>query len=168
MATKKDKKARRLSRERKIQRSTQPLSGQQVLLKRARTSKHFKDTKVIASPPGTEKMSEVILRFAEPLKDEYGDVPPHMIRLALLVWNASFLKEDAHKQAIRSIVEIVPATEREVRLEMLLTISMLLERKVKYFSNNKRVIMDYHITISDHRLNLDVVSTVAKDDTPDT
>ncbi len=79
MAAKKDKKARRLARKRKVQRSTQP-SGQQILLKRARTSEHFKDAKVIVNPAGTEKMSAVILRFAEPLQDEYGVVPPKMIQ----------------------------------------------------------------------------------------
>jgi hypothetical protein len=167
MAAKKDKKTRRLARKRKTQRSTQPSSGQQILLKRARTSEHLKDNKVIVSPPGTEKMSEVILRFAEPLQDEYGVVPPNMIRLAILVWNASFLPEDTQKQAIKNIVEIVPVTEREARREMILAISMLLERKENYFSDNKRVIMDYHITESAHRLNLDVVSTVAEGYDPD-
>jgi len=168
METKKNKQARRLARKRKTQRSTQPLSGQQILLKRARTSEHFKDTKVIVSPHGIEKISEVILRFAEPLQDEYGVVPPNMIRLAIPVWNASFLREDAQKQAIKNIVKIVPVTEREARREMILIISMLLERKENYFADNKRIIMDYHITESAHRLNLDVVSTVAEDHTPDT
>ncbi len=101
MAAKKDKKARRLARKRKIQRSTQP-SGQQILLKRARTSEHFKDTKVIASPPGTEKMSEVILRFAESLQDKYGVISPNMIRFAILIWNASLMPEDTQKQAIHN------------------------------------------------------------------
>ena len=167
MAAKKDKKARRLARKRKAQRSTQP-SGQQILLKRARTSEHFKDTKVIASPPGTEKMSEVILRFAESLQDEYGVVSPNMIRFAILIWNASLMPEDTQKQAIQDIAKAVPDADREVQQGMILAISVLLERKEKYFGDNKRFIVDYQITESDHRINLNVVSTVAKDDTHDT
>ncbi len=166
MAAKKDKKARRLARKRKIQHSTQP-SGRQILLKRARTSEHLKDAKVLVSPAGTEKMSAVILRFAEPLQDEYGVVPPSMIRFAILVWNASLLPKDAQQKAIQDIVKIVPVAEREVRQDMVLAINMLLESKAKYFADNKRYIMDYHITESAHRINLNVVSTVAEGYDPD-
>jgi len=62
MAVKKDKKARRLARKRKEQRRT-PSSGQQILLNRVRASQHFHNTQVMVNPAGTEKMSEVILRF---------------------------------------------------------------------------------------------------------
>jgi hypothetical protein len=81
MTAKKDKKARRLARKRKAQRSTPP-SGQQVLLKRVRASQHFHNTQVMVNPAGTEKMSEVILRFAEPFKDHDGLVPRAMIEIA--------------------------------------------------------------------------------------
>jgi hypothetical protein len=167
MAAKKDKKARRLARKRKAQRASQQPSGQQLLLKRTRTSEHFKDAKVIVNPAGTEKMSEVILRFAEPLQDEYGIIPPNMIRFAILVWNASLLPEDMQKQAIKDIAKIMPDADRETRRGMILAVSMLLERKEKYFSDNKRFIIDYQITETDHRINLDVVSTVAKGYDPD-
>ena len=83
MAAKKDKQARRLARKRKVQRRT-PSSGQQVLLQRVRASQHLPNTQVIVNPAGTEKMSEVILRFAEPLKDDYGIVPKAMIEIAII------------------------------------------------------------------------------------
>jgi hypothetical protein len=162
MATKKDKQARRLARKRKAQRRTQPSSGQQILLKRAQTSEHLKNAKVIASPPGTEKMSEVILRFAEPLQDEYGAVPPNMIRFAIVVWNASLLPKKEQQKSIKNLTKIVPITQRQARRELLLTASMLLERKEKYFAGIKRAIMDYEITETADRINLDVVSTVAE------
>src|SRR4029434_2461050 len=85
MAAKKDKQARRLARKRKAQRSTLP-SGQQVLLKRVRASQHFPNTQVIVNPAGTEKMSEVILRFAEPLKDEDGMAPKALRELPFIIW----------------------------------------------------------------------------------
>ncbi len=81
MAVKKDKKARRLARKRKEQRRT-PSSGQQILLNRVRASQHFHNTQVMVNPAGTEKMSEVILRFAEPFKDHDGLVPRAMIEIA--------------------------------------------------------------------------------------
>jgi len=42
----------------------------------------------------------------------------------------------------------------------LLAVGILLERKKKYFSENKRVIIDYDITETKDMLNLNVVSTV--------
>jgi len=159
MAAKKDKQARRLARKRKVQRRT-PSSGQQVLLQRVRASQHLPNTQVIVNPAGTEKMSEVILRFAEPLKDDYGIVPKAMIEMAIIMWNASFMPKDMQMKAMADIINVFPRDDREARREMLLTVNMLLERKKKYFSNNKRLIMDYHITESAHRIHLNVVSTI--------
>ena len=165
MAAKKDKKARRLARKRKVQRRT-PSSGQQVLLKRVRASQHFHNTQVMVNPAGTEKMSEVILRFAEPFKDHDGLVPRAMIEIAIIIWNASFMPSDMQRKAVEDIVNVFPRDDSEARREMLRTVHMLLERKKQYFSDNKRMIMDYHITESAHGINLDVVSTVPEEYTP--
>src|SRR5262249_3308537 len=157
MAPKKDKQARRLARKRKVQHRT-PSSGQQVLLNRVRASQHFQNTQVIVNPAGTEKMSEVILRFAEPLKDEYGMVPKAMLEIAIILWNASFMPSDMQRKAIEDVVNVFPQENIEARREMFLLAHMLLERKKQYFSQNKRLIMDYHITESAHSIYLDVMS----------
>ena len=78
MVAKKDKQARRLARKRKAQRRI-PVSGQQILLNRVRASQHLPNTQVLVNPVGTEKMSEVILRFAEPFKDHDGLIPRAML-----------------------------------------------------------------------------------------
>ena len=166
MTAKKDKKARRLAKKRKLQRRIQP-SGQQVLLKRAQKSELFKDAKVIVNPAGTEKMSEVILRFAEPLQDEYGVVPRAAIEIAIIMWNASFMPKEMQTKAIKDVVNVMPRDDREARREILSTAKMLLERKKKHFSTNKRMIVDYQITESAHRINLDVVSTMVEGYEPD-
>ena len=159
MAAKKDKKARRLARKRKVQRRT-PSSGQQVLLQRVRASQHLPNTQVIVNPAGTEKMSEVILRFAEPLQDEDGLVSKVMIEMAIIIWNASFMPQDMQRKALADIINVLPSDASEARHEMLLAVHMLLERKRQYFSHNKRLIVDYHITESAHSIHLDVVSTI--------
>ncbi len=78
------------------------------------------------------------------------------------------MPEDTQKQAIQDIAKAVPDADREIQQGMILAVRVLLERKEKYFGDNKRFIVDYQITESDHRINLNVVSTVAKDDTHDT
>jgi len=165
MAVKKDKKARRLARKRKEQRRT-PSSGQQILLNRVRASQHFHNTQVMVNPAGTEKMSEVILRFAAPFKDHDGLVPRAMLEIAIILWNASFMPSDMQRKAVEDIVNVLPSDNTEARREMFLTAHMLLERKKQYFSHNKRMIMDYHITESAHSIHVDVVSTVPEGYTP--
>ena len=176
MAAKKDKQARRLARKPKAQqpKAQQPKaqqgnlpSGQKVLLNRVQASEHLKNRKVIQSPGGAEKMSDVIHRFAEPLQDEDGDVPPNMIRFAILVWNASLLPKESQEKAFEDIVKALPGDDREMRQGALLAISILLERKEKHFSDNKRCILDYHITESADRVDLDVVSTLPEGYKPD-
>ncbi len=176
MADKKDKQARRLARKRKAQqpKAQQPKaqqgnlpSGQQVLLKRVQASEHLKNRKVIQSPSGAEKMSDVIHRFAEPLQDEDGDVPPNMIRFAILVWNASILKKGEREKIIKDIENVLPDPDEEMREIMISIIDMLLERKEKHFSDNKRCILDYHITETDNSVDLDVVSTLPEGYNPD-
>jgi len=159
MAAKKDKKARRLARKRKVQRRT-PSSGQQILLQRVRASQHLPNTQVIVNPAGTEKMSEVILRFAEPLQDDDGMMPKAMIDIAIIIWNASFMPQDMQRKALEDIIDVLPRDASEARREMLLMVHMLLERKKQYFSHNKRLIVDYHITESARSIHLDVVSTI--------
>ena len=159
MAAKKDKQARRIARKRKAQRRT-PFSGQQVLLKRVRTSEHLQNAQVIVNPAGAEKMSEVILRFAEPLQDEDGMVPKALLEIAIIIWNASFMPQEMQGKALEDVINVMPKEHLEARHEMFSMVNMLLERKQRYFSQNKRLIMDYHITESAHSIYLDVMSTI--------
>jgi hypothetical protein len=90
-----------------------------------------------------------------------------MIRFAILVWNASVLPKEAQDQAFKDINKIIPNDDREARQEMLMVISMLLERKEKYFSDNKRFIVDYNIRESSRRIHLDIASTLPEGYNPD-
>jgi len=137
MAAKKDKQARRLARKRKEQRRTSS-SGQQVLLNRVRASPHFHNTQVIVNPAGTEKMSEIILRFAEPLKDEYGMVPKAMLEIAIILWNASFMPSAMQRKAVEDVVNVLPSENTEARRELFVIAQRLLERKKQYFSENQK------------------------------
>jgi hypothetical protein len=171
MSSRKDKQARRLARKRKsqkprAQRQSQ-LSSQETLFKRVQSSDYFKNTQVVRNTGDLEKMSDIIHRFAEPLRDENGDIPANMLRFAILVWNASLLPKDEQEEAFRDIIKALPGEERGVREGAMLAIAMLLERKEKYFPDNKRVIIDYDITETNDMLNLNIVSTVPKGYNPE-
>jgi hypothetical protein len=111
----------------------------------------------------TEKMSDVILRFAEPLKDAYGSMTEKVIFFAILVWNASLLPHNAQVDAIKAIVEKLAETDRELQVHCLAYITILLDRKQKMFAENRRFILDYHVSESSGHLHLDVVSTLVPD-----
>jgi len=163
MTAKKDrKKQRQRAKKRKMQLTSQP-SGKQILLQRAQTSKYLKDTPILINPPDAEKMSDVILRFAEPLKVAYGNMTEKVISFAILVWNASLLPHDKQADAIKAIVEKLAETDRELQVHCLAYITMLLDRKQRMFAENQRFILDYHVSESSGNLHLDVVSTLVPD-----
>ena len=88
MTAKKDRKQQRRARKRKAQRVSQP-SGQQILLRRAQRFDALKNAQIVVNPGDTEKMSDVILRFAAPLlRGADGIVEKNVIRFAIGVWNA--------------------------------------------------------------------------------
>ena len=95
MTTKKERKQQRRAKKRKAQRVSQP-SGQHILLRRAQPSDVLKNVQIVVNPGDTEKMSDVILRFAEPLlQGADSSVEKNVIRFAIGVWNASLLPPPA-------------------------------------------------------------------------
>ena len=112
-------------------------SGQQILLKRVCASEHFPNMQVIANPAGTEKMSEVIFRFAEPFKDAYGMVPKEILEIAIILWNASFMPSAMQRKAVEDVVNVLPSENTEARRELFVIVQRLLERKKQYFSDNQ-------------------------------
>jgi hypothetical protein len=168
MTAKKERKQQRRAKKRKAQRVSQP-SGQQMLLRRAQQSDTLKNAQIVVNPGNTEKMSDVILRFADPLlHGANGIVEKNVIRFAIGVWNASLLPPPAQAEALQSIVAILPEDDHDARRELVAAMFMLLARKQTYFADNTRVILDYQITQSGDMLHLDVVSTLGKDYHPDT
>jgi hypothetical protein len=166
MSNRKDKQARRLARKKKAQKRNLP-SSQQVLFKYIASSDYFKNTKVIPNTGETEKMSDVILHFAEPLQDEDGVFPPHMIQFAILVWNSSILHKNNQEKVIQEITKALPEPDEEMHEIMMSIIHDLLERKERYFSDNKRFIMDYNIRETTRGIHLNVASTVPEGYTPE-
>ncbi len=162
MTPKKDRKQQRRTTKRKAQRDAQS-PGQQILHKRVQSSEHLKDTQIIVNPPNAEKMSDVILQFAEPLKDSYGVVPETMIHLAILVWNTALLPEHEQMNSIESTIKTITHNDRELRKDCLALIDMLLKRKRQLFADNKRFIYDHQVSRTKGYLHLDVVATLNQD-----
>ncbi len=109
-------------------------------------------------------MSEVILDFAKPLLDECDDEESEKsaIGLAILIWNASlFPKKDRDKEIQKIISGTIPANDISDLAAMKHYVNMLLERKKKYYPNNKKFIVNYQFSVSRNSRRLDVASTLS-------
>jgi thermostable 8-oxoguanine DNA glycosylase len=109
-----------------------------------------------------EKMSEVIEQFIEPYKDsattpeDYGK----LIGLAILAWNASLL-EGAERQAmLDQMMNTLSANDKEARKALKEVLDEMMKRKAQYFSENKRIIVDYQLSETQKGIHLSVASTL--------
>ncbi|MEW6662553.1 MAG: hypothetical protein ACOY9Y_14450 [Bacillota bacterium] len=109
-----------------------------------------------------EKMSEVLLDFAAPFLDGL-DEPKEMekvISFAAVVWNLSLLPEDQQKNGMKEIADIFGQGGQEYRNVGMFMTEVLLERKKKFFPNNKRLIINYEFGFKNGLPWLNVASTI--------
>jgi len=109
-----------------------------------------------------EKMSEVLFDFAEPLLDEVDDDHHAMdkaISFAAAVWNLSLMSKSDQKKGVNDILEIIRKDDPEMLSVGHGIIEMLLDRKKKYFPNNKRFIISYELGLRNGQPWLNVAST---------
>jgi hypothetical protein len=138
-------------------------SAKQKVLERVSELDKFK---LIDSPTGTEKMSEVILEFAAPLietlpDDSSGDVGfENAVAIAIMIWNASLMPEQKRQKTIEEIMNALPHSDTEEIATVDKMIKMLLKRKKKHFAQNRRFIVDYEVSTSKNERNVFVVSTM--------
>ncbi|MBI4431537.1 MAG: hypothetical protein HY587_07495 [Candidatus Omnitrophica bacterium] len=145
--------------------------GMERLVHRARK---WKDTVIIDRPPQIRKMSEVILDFAEPLlKKMEGEEDPevcdrmqrNIIMFAIMVWNVSLVIDEKAK-----LKEKIIRVMREKGLQSDLAeaadlwLDQMLERKKRYFPDEKRMIADYEFSGSSDALRLNVLSVIAPEE----
>ena len=116
-------------------------------------------TIVTARPKKEEKMSEILLKFAEPLTDvcEGDRAFYNAIQLSAIAWNSSFFPLKEINKLIDGDINkyINDNYDREIAKEIL---SMMLERKKKNFSHIKTMIVDFQIAYRDGQRHLTVMS----------
>ena len=124
------------------------------------------NAKTINAPPGTLKMSEVIIEFLKPYQ-KYAttyEAQKRLTTVGIIAWNASLLSED---EAQAMIDKTTKAQPRAVREEMIEFIEELMERKKKHFAIYTRPVIDYHLADDGDEWHLSVASleTIPKDET---
>jgi hypothetical protein len=119
---------------------------------------------LVVSPPGMQKMSEVLEQFAEAYIDDvtFADQGLHeLYSLCVLAWNTALLPENQHEEVLDKIVRecVIRGTESDRRTFRRLIESMV-ERKKTQFPNVNRGILAFDLKdTGDDTYYLNVVST---------
>ena len=114
------------------------------------------------SPDGV-KMSEVILKLADPLLKQYGDNDKRIktiISLTIFEWNRLMLPEGEREKFQDEMIDTLSpeAGEAETVGSILYLSDLIAERQKKYFPDIKKIIVDYELLVSDGNITLNISS----------
>jgi len=110
------------------------------------------------------KLSEVILEYAEPLTNvaDGSEVEERAIRMSITLWNASLLPKQKALEAIEPTLDNMAKGDQLLKSESYMMFEMMYKRKQSLFSNDKRFIVDYSLEENDEGFYLQVASTPLK------
>jgi hypothetical protein len=106
------------------------------------------------NPPGVEKMSEVLLHFAEPILDRAAPLEEIRATLffAMTLWNYALLPTEERSESKGLLREVMSDPwARSVA-------QRLLERKAQLFSDNERFFYDLEVSERGDELRVNVAS----------
>jgi hypothetical protein len=140
-------------------------AGNNRRVQRIKKDRHFSSSNIVCESPGKEAMPQVIMDFVAPLLDEVkGDKNTKtIINIGVLVWNASLLSENRQDDVLQTMKDILSVPDPEWMSFRKNVIDMLFERKKKYFSTNRRMIVDYRFSKYNGKTKFDVASTSVVD-----
>ena len=129
--------------------------------RRARSGNLPDDFRIIDTPAGQERMSEVLLEFIDPYtrglsSDEAFD---KLLNLGIVAWNAALLHGSERVGFIEDIVNAFPA---DIRQEGRAHLADLIRRKEKHFAHNTRMIVNFSWTMGPDGPHLVVMSTLSQ------
>ncbi len=147
---------------RKQQKALEQLKRERARRLRAKFPALPKDVEVKASPPGEQKMSEVIVDFLAPY---WNRQPPpgedqmrHLLMLGIIAWNAAIQGGDEGQALVQDTAATMP---EDLRDDFLLLIDNLIARKEAHFADIKRFIIDYKLTWDPVNPHIAIISTLA-------
>jgi hypothetical protein len=104
------------------------------------------------------KISEVLKEFVAPYR-EFADTEEAFRKLlatAVAAWNTALFPAEEREAHVEKVLDALP---EEVRADGRAIISELMERKERYFSEYRRMIIDYEVTDMGEDYHLVVIST---------
>ena len=162
MTTKKEAiRRKRVQKKKNKRKKKSPQSG---FFEKVKNSNDLPISKLVIDPEGEARMSEAILEFTKPFLDKCEDeaLERTIIALAILIWNMSLLPGKDREREIEKICSgLSPSDDANDLAALMGYVDIMLERKKKYYSENKRIIIKYQISGSGKNRRLDVASTLS-------
>ena len=118
---------------------------------------------IVVEPRGEAKMSEVLTDFVEPYLESADTRQDHqkLLMIAIVAWNTALLPEEKQQGVIDELVDqSLPKDADSLRTNMKQVVSELITRKKRYFSEYKRVIIDFELKDRGDSYYLSVASTL--------
>jgi hypothetical protein len=109
-----------------------------------------------------EKMSEVLLEYAQPLL-ENAETQAEMdkaLAFAVFAWNTSLIPPAEQKKSILALFEKLSINDPGEQADFMAMLAMMIIRKRQEFSDINRVIVNYRITDTGADFHVSVVSTL--------
>jgi len=122
-------------------------------------------TRIDSSLP---KLSERIWEYAEPLLHAAAnaEAQKRVAQLAIIFWNAAMLSEAKVEELVRPTLHQLAGGDPRLETELLGIYLMMLERKHKYFEDDRRLVVNYSLSDTPDGVHLLVASTQAADGQP--
>ena len=126
------------------------------------------DTKLIQNPEGVEKMSEVLEEFVKPylaFADNYV-ARKKLVETAVAAWNLALLPEDKRSECLTEMIaSSVDKVDKLTQQDLKEILNEMVDRKLDFFPNNKRIIYNIQLQESKGKCHLSVASSLI--DPPD-
>ena len=119
--------------------------------------------KIVISPPKAAKMSDVLTDFVAPYRTEVDTEVAYqrLLELAIMAWNTALLPEPEQPEMIdRMLAEGFAKVNKELKQEFKDILEQFIVRKNQYFSENKRLIIDFELKDTGKDYHLSVASTL--------
>lgn len=149
------------SKSRKVKRKRKRKQKQFDGLKNKLRQSPFGEREILTTTSGEVKMSEVLIDFIQPYlkfadtKESYRK----LVILGIMAWNASLLPKEEGQDMVDSILSSgIPTDDFELKTGLEEIVNALLVRKKAYFSEYRRVIINYDLTDTGEDYHLSVAS----------
>ncbi len=136
------------------------------LLLKAKQRANNSELELLDSSPDIEKMSEIIIDYAQPLLDAAtnAETQKQAITTAIIGWNLSLFPEEQHACQIEEIKEILgnSVESEQQKKEAIEVFNFLLERKKSLYPEVNRMVIDFELIETPKGYHLNVVSNVVE------
>jgi hypothetical protein len=102
-------------------------------------------------------MSEVLLDLVAPYETESFEDFRKLIMIGVVAWNAALMTPEKRAGFLEATAKTLPPEAQE---DLITVINPLIQRKLKLYPNNTRMIADFRLTPTPTGPNLQVVSSL--------